>query len=68
MLFIKLPNNLYFINIYPNPKLNTYSNVKTIIIVGQCHKNEAILMCIHSCIPSRLIVSFSNSVAHHIQH
>ncbi len=42
-----LPIRLCFINIYtyPNPKPTPYNNAKTVIIVVQCEKNYAILMC-----------------------
>ncbi len=30
---------------YPNPKPTPYNNAKTLIIVVQCDKNDAMLMC-----------------------
>ncbi len=36
-----------FINVYtyPNPKPTLYNNAKIVIVVVQCEKNYAILMC-----------------------
>ncbi len=42
-----LPIRLCFINVYtyPNPKPTPYKNEKIVIIVVQCDKNYAVLMC-----------------------